>query len=140
MNDEVKAWLKRSGHSRQWLADQCGVSIGTVNNWLSAGRKITGSPAKIIEQLMSGVPEINPRLDLKTFEKFQAKARSEGKTVDELIAELIKNAIKLLIFAAIITAVFLTSADVEKWTAELSKVLDTEPVATEGSRDIFWGE
>lgn len=92
MNEEVKTWLKASGHSRQWLADQCGVSLGTVNNWLSAGRKITGPPAKIIEGLIHGQsPRINPRLDLDTFEKFQALARKEGKTVDEKIAELIKG-------------------------------------------------
>jgi hypothetical protein len=94
MNDEIKTWLKQTGRDRAWLAEQCGVSIGTVNNWLSAGRKITGPPQKIIEQLMSATPKLNPQIDLETFLKFEAIARREGKTVEEKIADLMKEALK----------------------------------------------
>lgn len=85
---------------------------------------------------MSNIPAINPTLDLETFERFQQKAKSEGKTVDELIADLIKAAISLLIITASIGGVFLTSADVGKWT----QVVELESVLMDAPHDIFWGE
>jgi transcriptional regulator with XRE-family HTH domain len=134
--EELKAWLRAHSRDRGWLAKKCGVSKGTVNNWLSAGRPIKGAPAQIIRGLMSNIPAINPTLDLETFERFQQKAKSEGKTVDELIADLIKAAISLLIITASIGGVFLTSADVGKWT----QVVELESVLMDAPHDIFWGE
>ena len=71
-NQTVKDWIKEQGHSRSWLAAQCGVSKKTVDNWLSAGRPINASAATIINQLMIGRRSINPKIDLETFEAFRA--------------------------------------------------------------------
>lgn len=50
--NDIKAWLKENGKSRQWLADQLGVVLGTVNNWLSAGDPIPEGRKKLIKRLM----------------------------------------------------------------------------------------
>lgn len=50
--DEIKAWLKRSGHSREWLGEQCGKTKNTVNNWLSTNIEIPESTLHLIARLM----------------------------------------------------------------------------------------
>lgn len=92
----VKKWLKSRGYNREWLAYQCGVSKGTVNNWLSAGRPIKGAPARIIEGLMDGARreiEIRPKLEVQTYKKLTALAKEKGITIEELISEIIKEAL-----------------------------------------------
>ena len=50
---EIKLWLKKRGHTREWLADQCGgVSKNTVNNWLSTSIDISSGNLTIIRRLM----------------------------------------------------------------------------------------
>jgi hypothetical protein len=92
-NQLVKDWLKERGHSRSWLAAQCGVSKKTVDNWLSAGRPINASAATIINQLMIGRRSINPQIDLETFEAFRALCCREKRSPEEKIAELIKTCV-----------------------------------------------
>ena len=52
--ESVKKWLKRHVRSRYWLADQCEVTRGTVNNWLSSPRGIPSKAIIIIEKLIQG--------------------------------------------------------------------------------------
>lgn len=50
--EEIDAWLKKEGKNRQWLAEQCGVSYGSVNNWMSINRPIPAKALIIIDKLM----------------------------------------------------------------------------------------
>jgi len=49
----IKLWLKRFGHSRDWLADQCSKSKNTVNNWLSTNIDIPPATLHLIERLIA---------------------------------------------------------------------------------------
>jgi hypothetical protein len=51
--EEIKAWLKESGHDRDWLGAQLGVSRRTVDNWLSSNIRIPGRKLLAIGQLSS---------------------------------------------------------------------------------------
>lgn len=90
-NEEIKSWLADSGRSREWLAEECGVSLATVNGWLSAGRPIPGPALRIIERLRNGAPELNPRLSVSEFLAAQQEAKAKGLTLDEWLAELIRK-------------------------------------------------
>lgn len=92
-NEEIKEWLSASGHSREWLADQCGVSFTTVNGWLSANRTIPGPALRLIDRLRKGSPELNPTVTVSELLAAQQKAKSEGKSLDEWVAELIRKEI-----------------------------------------------
>jgi hypothetical protein len=51
--EEIKAWLKETGHDRDWLGAQLGVSRRTVDNWLSSNIRIPGRKLLAIAQLCS---------------------------------------------------------------------------------------
>lgn len=52
--DDIKAWLKRFGRSREWLGEQCGgLSLKAVNNWLSTDRQVPPSALQVIRRLMA---------------------------------------------------------------------------------------
>lgn len=56
MNDlkkNLKTWMKTKGKSRQWLADKCFVSKGTVDNWLSESGSIPHAKKELIRILMN---------------------------------------------------------------------------------------
>jgi hypothetical protein len=48
--DEITFWLRQHNRNRRWLAEQCGVSEGTINNGFSAG--FSDSILATIEKLM----------------------------------------------------------------------------------------
>lgn len=50
----IAEWLLQIGKDRSWLAQEIGVSIGTVNGWFSEGsnRPIPKPTANLIENLM----------------------------------------------------------------------------------------
>jgi len=51
--EEIKAWMKREGHSREWLGKQCGgLQKRAVDNWLSSPREIPSGAVEIIRRLM----------------------------------------------------------------------------------------
>jgi hypothetical protein len=93
--DAIKAWLKKTGNTRNWLADQCLVSKQTVDGWLSAGRPIPGSSRRIVDRLMNGSPQVNPSLTLEQYAKAQKIAESQGKSLTQWIEDLIKNSLLL---------------------------------------------
>lgn len=53
MKDEIKAWLKQHGRTRDWLAVQCYVSKKTVDNWLSSPKIIPDDKQALIRRLMA---------------------------------------------------------------------------------------
>ena len=90
MTEEIKVWLRRTNRDRQWLADQCGVSKRTVDNWLSAGQTMSAAVTKLIATLMAAdiqrIAEQPPKLlnafvlevDEPTFEAYNRAANARG--------------------------------------------------------------
>lgn len=62
--EAIKSWLESHRRDRQWLAEQCGVQLATVNGWLSANRKIGPAAKKRIQDLMHGPPRIEPKFPI----------------------------------------------------------------------------
>lgn len=52
MREKIKLWLKTTKRDRHWLAEQCQVNKRTVDNWLSAGQKITPTCERLIQSMM----------------------------------------------------------------------------------------
>lgn len=48
---QIRDWLNEHGRDRDWLAEQCGVSKGTVDQWF-AGRGFSDSALAAIDKLM----------------------------------------------------------------------------------------
>ncbi|GAA5117017.1 hypothetical protein JIN84_18050 [Luteolibacter yonseiensis] len=52
--EEIKEWLKRESHSREWLGEQCGgTKRRTVDNWLSSPQEIPDGMLTLIARLMA---------------------------------------------------------------------------------------
>lgn len=58
-NDSLKKEIAQKGFSRAEIARELGVSILTVNNWLSAGRPIPPTKRRLIENLLKGENDRN---------------------------------------------------------------------------------
>ena len=66
LKQEIQEWLKVTGKSRTWLADQLFVDKRPVDAWLSTAGKIPPAKMAIIELLMTGENARNqPLQDLK---------------------------------------------------------------------------
>lgn len=51
--ESIKTWLaERPERSREWLANKCGVTKRTVDNWLSSGIEIPLKAQRLLESLM----------------------------------------------------------------------------------------
>lgn len=48
----IKDWIKSSGKNRKWLADQCLVTIATVNDWFTSRGTIPDTKLALIKTLM----------------------------------------------------------------------------------------
>ena len=136
--DELKDFRKKSGKTLSELADYLGVTVSAVRKW-EAG---TNAIPPAVEKLLKSPDRLE--FDMETLEEVHKHAMAKGCSFTEAIHDLIKLGIKstgLLIFATIIGADFLTSADVGKWADALSKALEVELVAESANEgDIFWGE
>lgn len=50
---KIKEWLRAKGKTRQWLAEQCRVSIRTVHTWFAMRGSIPVTQSLFIEKLMN---------------------------------------------------------------------------------------
>lgn len=96
----IKSWLKKENISRTHLADLCGVSLSTVNGWLSK-KPVPEKAWRLIQKLMSETGNNRIRIarhDLKInfsgdiMEKLMRAAYSSNSTVEELVHKLITEA------------------------------------------------
>ena len=98
-------WLRREGRPNQWLADQCGVKVATVNGWRS-DRPIPSKAILIIKKLMDeadaekGLHAIIPQhvvLKFKQdeFEKIERAALNKQKTVSHWGRDALNNTARL---------------------------------------------
>lgn len=104
VKDKIKEWLKATNRSRDWLAEQVGVSPKTVHNWLSSPQEIPLGKLRLIERLMhedeaaeaARRQKLAPtaqvfslEVDLPTFRAFSAAALAHRQTLEQwAIAEL----------------------------------------------------
>lgn len=103
--DEIKAWLKKTGRTRTWLADELMVTINTVNGWMS-NRDIPAAKLDRIRELMGVIatPQVSESAARAArdagliravsvafvadeYELVMEAARDSGKTVEEYILE-----------------------------------------------------
>lgn len=96
--EDVKKWLKTIGRDRFWLAEQCGATKRTVDDWLSTGRAIPAKAILIIQKLMSGEDSASPRLILdftdEEWEVICEAMKSQKQTFLEFVNTAIQNAAK----------------------------------------------
>jgi hypothetical protein len=90
MKEQIKDWLRSNSRDRQWLADRCGVTKRTVDNWLSTSIEIPTAAARLIATLMATdiqrISELPPKLmnafvlevDEPTFEAYNRAANAQG--------------------------------------------------------------
>lgn len=98
--EDIKQWLKTTGRSRQWLADQCGnISKRTVDNWLSSPKEIPLPTHALIGRLIEDdrqaeqerrklreepQPQVfSVEVDLPTFRDYSRAALQAQLTVEE---------------------------------------------------------
>lgn len=108
--DRLRDWMKRTGVTREQLAERCNTKVPTVNGWLAKNstRGIPKPAQRIIEEWMNPkVPAINPKVSLETFGGLQARAAREGKSLDKLIGEILTAAAKLGVIALLLGVPFL---------------------------------
>lgn len=94
---EFQRIRKSLGFTQRQMAEAIGVKLRTVIAWENNQNTIPDWACKSARKMTS--PSINPELSLDTFQRAQAAARSKEMTLDEWIADLIKQAVKVLIFA-----------------------------------------
>lgn len=85
---EIKKWLKDNGKSRQWLASELLVTLGTVNAWLAGQYKIPAMKLQKIEELMSP-PPVRVHLPDEWEAFVRRRAAEIGKSVEEFIVEAV---------------------------------------------------
>lgn len=49
---KIRSWLKHHGKTRQWLAEQCKVSVRTVHTWFTARGSVPVTQSLFIAELM----------------------------------------------------------------------------------------
>lgn len=108
--DDIKHWLKAIGKNRQWIADQCGVTLGGINTWLSTSRPIPRQTGRLIARLMvrypseksAAAPKPYPvednaivlTVDDATFDAWNRAATAEGKLLREWCTDVINDSLE----------------------------------------------
>lgn len=108
--NEVKQWLKSHDLDYKWMSQQCGVSEITVRNWMSQ-KTIPPLKQQLIERVMTELPVLNApvnqvitpgvevdaaltltvKLSPDLYEKLEAKATRQNKTIGDMVAQTISN-------------------------------------------------
>ena len=97
--EDMKKWLKDSGKSREWLAEQCGVNKRTVDLWLSISRKVPSKALLIIQRLMTDkISPIPPQVEIdftdEEWEVISAAMTATQQTFMDFINSAFRNALK----------------------------------------------
>jgi hypothetical protein len=96
--DDIKDWLKKSDHDRDWLGEQVGVNRRTVDNWLSSPQVIPVSKLMLIQRLMEDTAALEEQrkqqmhptnqvfsleVDLPRFRAYNYASLAAGLTLEE---------------------------------------------------------
>lgn len=97
VKDQIKTWLKQTGRTRDWLAEQCYVSKKTVDNWLSSPKIIPDDKQALIRRLIADDEALEQRqaqqrlpqnqifcleVSLAQHRRYAQAALKRGKTVE----------------------------------------------------------
>ncbi|WP_397385953.1 hypothetical protein [Prosthecobacter sp.] len=82
--------------TQQQMADWLGVKKRRLQSWEAALHPV---PQWAVDKI-NEVPSLNPKLTLEEFQRLNKKAEEQGKTVEQLIADIIKAAILLAMCTA----------------------------------------
>jgi len=76
----ISAWLDDKGKKREWLADQLGVSVTTVNGWFSkaSGRPIPVPTDRLIDRIMQDEQLGEPRFSIPESNQILKAMESAG--------------------------------------------------------------
>lgn len=105
--EQIKDWLKRFGHSREWLGKQCGdIKRRTVDNWLSSPQEIPESTLFLIARLMDDdrikeeervrtqdipMSHLVLKLESNEFDCWSRAALSRNKIVSDWVVDSIRE-------------------------------------------------
>lgn len=92
--EDVKKWLKTIGRDRFWLAEQCGATKRTVDDWLSTGREIPAKAILAIQRLMNGEAGSPPRIVLDFTDDEWAVICDAMKAHKETFLEFVNAALR----------------------------------------------
>lgn len=100
MKEEIKAWLKKLGFPREWLADKLGVDKRTVDNWLSSDRGIPEKAQLLIRQMIDDSEKIaegittnvfSVECTLDQFRRFSRAALSDGLILEDWALKILNE-------------------------------------------------
>lgn len=99
-SEEIKMWLRSTGHNRAWLAERVGVAAQTVNGWLSSGKNIPSRRRAQIEALMGAADASAPaphsvlvlNIPADEFDKWNAAAMAQGLLIREWAERVLAQA------------------------------------------------
>lgn len=106
---DIKQWLKAIGKNRDWLAQQCGITIPTINSIMYGKRPIPKQSGRLIERLMvqypavDNAPETPPSaadnaitltVDDTTFDAWNRAATAEGKLLRQWCVDVINESLE----------------------------------------------
>ena len=106
---DIKQWLKAIGKNRDWLAQQCGITIPTINSIMYGKRPIPKQSGRLIERLMEQYPatgnapatypsaaenSITLTVDDATFDAWNRAATAEGKLLRQWCVDVINDALQ----------------------------------------------
>lgn len=95
LKKNLKDWMKAKGKSRQWVAEKCFVSKGTVDNWLSESGSIPHAKGELIRLLMASPSSPLVAVEQSTlsitfpqelYEVMERSALNAGMTLRDYIA------------------------------------------------------
>ena len=101
--ESIKSWLaERPERSREWLADKCGVTKRTVDNWLSSGIEIPLKAQRLLESLIRDdqsaaktdekVTHLMLTVPLTEFDEWCRAALLNGQIVSQWALQSIRDA------------------------------------------------
>lgn len=105
--EDIKAWLKNEGHSREWLGQACGnIKRRTVDNWLSSPQEIPDGTLSLIRRLMADDEEKRKNkadplhhlivtVPLDEFRNWEQAALLKQTTTTDYCVEAIREAYQL---------------------------------------------
>lgn len=88
--EDIKAWLKKVGKNRVWLAEKTLSKKRTVDGWLSDGNPIPPAKLSLIEKLMTGEEEIEFELPPDFEKQLRAMADEMHKNLEDMVSYILQ--------------------------------------------------
>lgn len=99
--EELRSYRKQNKLTQAALASRLDVKTRTVVAWENGQNPI---PKWVSDRLKNESLRLNPKMDYETFQAAQSAAAAKGQSLEQWIADLIKNAVGLFMLAGILYA------------------------------------